>query len=139
VPSLIALPRATTGEVDAEAYRSLAGRDLQRGRVYGLPSGESVALAMGQTPLSPDETTLGPAGWSGDTPLWLYVLSEAKHRGNGEPLGPVGRRIVAEVLIGIIDADPASYRSRQPDWTSPLPARGERFELADMLIPLAKD
>ena len=137
VPSLIALPPAITGEVDAEAHRSLAGRDLQRGHAYGLPSGESVARAMGETPLSPDETTLGPAGWSGDTPLWLYVLSEAKHRGDGERLGPVGGRIVAEVLIGIIDADPASYRSRQPDWTPPLPARGERFELMDMLMPLA--
>ena len=51
-------------------------------------------------------------------------------------LGPVGGRIVAEVLIGIIDADPASYRSRQPDWTPPLPPRGEWFELADMLIPI---
>ena len=91
---------------------------------------------MGETPLSRDETALGPAGWSGDTPLWLYVLSEAEHRGDGERLGPVGGRIVAEVLIGIIDADPASYRSRQPDWTPPLPARGERFELTDMLIPL---
>ncbi len=133
--SLIALPQAITGEVEAEAHRSLAGRDLQRGHAYGLPSGESVARAMGETPLSPDESTLGPAGWS-ETPLWLYVLSEAKHRGDGERLGPVGGRIVAEVLIGIIDADPASYRSRQPDWTPPLPARGERFELADMLIPI---
>jgi hypothetical protein len=138
-PSLIALPDAITGEVEAEAHRSLAGRDLQRGHAYGLPTGESVARAMGETPLSPDETTLGPAGWSGETPLWLYVLSEANHRGDGERLGPVGGRIVAEVLIGIIDADPASYRSRQPGWTPPLPARGERFGLADMLIPLAQD
>ena len=137
VPALIALPQAITGAVEAEAHRSLAGRDLQRGHAYGLPSGESVARAMGETPLTRDETTLGPAGWSGDTPLWLYILSEAKHRGAGERLGPVGGRIVAEVLIGIIDADPASYRSRQPDWIPPLPARGERFELADMLIPLA--
>jgi hypothetical protein len=138
VPSLIALPHAITGEVEAEAHRSLAGRDLQRGHAYGLPSGESAALAMGETPLDPDETALGPAGWSGETPLWLYILSEAQHRGDGERLGPVGGRIVAEVLIGIIDSDPASYRSREPDWTPPLPARGERFELADMLIPLAK-
>jgi Animal haem peroxidase len=137
VPSLIALPQAITGEVEAEAYSSLAGRDLQRGHAYGLPSGESVARAMGETPLSPDETALSRGGWSGDTPLWLYVLSEAEHRGDGERLGPVGGRIVAEVLIGIIDADPASYRSRQRDWTPPLPARGERFGLADMLIPLA--
>ena len=136
VPSLIALPHAITGEVEAEVYRSLAGRDLQRGHAYGLASGESVARAMGETPLGPDETALGRAGWSGDTPLWLYVLCEADRRGHGERLGPVGGRIVAEVLIAIIDADPASYRSRQPDWTPPLPARGERFELADMLVPL---
>jgi Animal haem peroxidase len=136
VPSLIALPQAITGEVEREAYRSLAGRDLQRGHAYGLPSGESVARAMGETPLSRDETALGAAGWSGDTPLWFYVLSEAEHKADGERLGPVGGRIVAEVLMGIIEADPASYRSRQPDWTPPLPARGESFELTDVLIPL---
>lgn len=131
--SLIALPHAITGEVEADAHRSLAGRDLQRAHAYGLPSGESVARAMGETPLSRDETGLGAAGWTGDTPLWLYVLSEARHRGDGERLGPVGGRIVAEVLIGVIDADPASYRSLEPDWIPPLPARGERFGLADML------
>jgi Animal haem peroxidase len=136
VPSLIALPEAITGEVQVEAYRSLAGRDLQRGHAYGLPSGESVARAMGETPIDPRETILGSAGWTGETPLWLYVLSEARLRGDGERLGPVGGRIVAEVLIGIIDADPASYLSREPEWTPPLPARGERFQLSDMLIPL---
>jgi hypothetical protein len=83
VRSLIALPQAITGEVEVDAYRSLAGRDLQRGNAYGLPSSESVARAMGETPLSPDETALGRAGWSGDTPLWLYVLIEAEHRGGG--------------------------------------------------------
>jgi hypothetical protein len=139
VPSLIALPHAITGEVEVDAHRSLAGRDLQRGHAYGLASGESVARAMGETPLSLEETMLGRAGWSGDTPLWLYVLTEAEHRGDGERLGPVGGRIVAEVLMGIIDADPASYRAREPDWTPPLPARGERFELADLLMPLAAD
>jgi Animal haem peroxidase len=136
VPSLIALPQAITGEVEVEAHRSLAGRDLQRGQAYGLPSGESVARAMGETPIDPRETILGSAGWTGETPLWLYVLSEAKLRGDGERLGPVGGRIVAEVLIGIIDADPASYLSREPEWTPPLPARGERFQLSDMLMPL---
>src|SRR5919198_6021709 len=88
VRSLIALPQAITGEVEVDAYRSLAGRDLQRGNAYGLPSGESVARAMGETPLSPEETMLGRAGWSGGTPLWLYVLREAVHRGDGERLGP---------------------------------------------------
>jgi Animal haem peroxidase len=135
VASLIALPAAITGEVEVEAHRSLAGRDLQRGHAYGLPSGEDVARAMGEEPLSANESSLG-GEWAGATPLWLYVLLEAELRGGGERLGPVGGRIVAEVLIGIIDADPASYRAREPGWEPPLPARGERFELPDMLIPL---
>ena len=135
VPSLIALPQAITGETELEAYRSLAGRDLQRGHAYGLPSGQSVARAMGETPIDPVDTILAASGWRGETPLWVYVLSEARLMGGGERLGPVGGRIVAEVLIGIIDADPTSYRSLEPDWTPPLPARGERFQLSDMLVP----
>ena len=34
------------------------------------------------------------------TPLWYYILREAQVKGNGEHLGPVGGRIVAEVLVG---------------------------------------
>lgn len=139
VPSLIALPQAITGEVEVDAYRSLAGRDLQRGYAYGLPSGESVARAMGEAPLALQETRLAVAGWTSETPLWLYVLHEAELQGDGERLGPVGGRIVAEVLIGIIDADPASYRSLEPGWRPPLAPRGERFELTDLLLPLAAE
>jgi hypothetical protein len=134
--SLIALPQAITGSVEVEAHRSLAGRDLQRGHAYGLPSGETVARAMGEEPLDDVPTALGAADWSGETPLWLYVLAEADQLGDGERLGPVGGRIVTEVLLGIIDADPDSYRALEPGWTPPLPARGERFELIDLLVPL---
>ena len=35
--SLIELPQAITGEIDDEAYRSLASRDLERGQGTGLP------------------------------------------------------------------------------------------------------
>ena len=42
--------------------------------------------------------------------------------------------VVGEVLIGIIDADPESLRSVDPDWTPTLPARGD-FGLADILVP----
>jgi hypothetical protein len=48
VRSLIDMPIAVTGEVEVDAYRSLAGRDLERGHAYGLPSGEAVATAMGE-------------------------------------------------------------------------------------------
>jgi hypothetical protein len=136
VHSLIELPTAVTGEVETDAYRSLAGRDLQRGGAYGLPSGEAVAAAMGEVPLSPEENPLTASGWTGGTPLWLYFMFEAAARADGEHLGPAGGRIVAEVLTGLIDADPDAYRVVDPDWTPTLPARGRGFGLADLLVPV---
>ena len=64
VRSLIEMPVAVTGEVEVDAYRSLAGRDLERGHAYGLPSGEAVAEAMGESPLSADENALAGSGWT---------------------------------------------------------------------------
>jgi hypothetical protein len=63
------------------------------------------------------------------------MMLESAARGQGEHLGPVGGRIVAEVLIGLIDADPGSYRSIEPDWAPTLPYRGSGFGLADLLVP----
>jgi hypothetical protein len=40
------LPRAITGDVEVEAFHSLAARDLQRGHAVGLPSGEAIARHM---------------------------------------------------------------------------------------------
>ena len=132
--SLIELPRAITGAVELEALHSLAVRDLQRGQAYGLPSGEAVARAMGEPPLTPDEIGLAALGWEGETPLWYYVLKEAEARAGGERLGPVGGRIVAEVLLGIIDADPESWRAVDPTWRPTLPAADpEEFSMADLL------
>ena len=51
------------------------------------------------------------------TPLWYYILAEAKLAANGLHLGPVGGRIVAETLIGLLSADPASYLSALPAFT----------------------
>ena len=137
--SLIELPAAITGEVELDAYQSLAGRDLERGHAYGLPSGEAVAEAMGEAPVAGDPLGLRAAGWSGETPLWLYFLAESASRGRGEQLGPSGGRIVAEVLIGILDADRGSYRANEPDWTPTLPAREERFGLTDLLLATEKE
>jgi hypothetical protein len=132
--SLIELPAAITGDVELDAYQSLAGRDLERGHAYGLPSGEAVASAMGEAPLADDPLGLRAAGWAGETPLWLYFLAESASCGGGEQLGPSGGRIVAEVLIGILDADRGSYLANDPGWTPTLPARGKRFGLTDLLL-----
>jgi hypothetical protein len=47
-----------------------------------------------------------PVGRS--TPLWYHILADAKATADGRHLGPVGGRIVAETLIGLLRADPAA-------------------------------
>jgi hypothetical protein len=134
VHPLIDLPLAVVGDTEIPEYHSLAVRDLLRGNALDLPSGETVARVMGIEPLSQEELKLTRFGWQGETPLWYYVLKESEMREDGERLGAVGGRIVAEVLIGLIDADPRSYRSVDPSWQPSLPsARTGTFAMADLL------
>lgn len=133
VPSLIHLPEQITGDVEASEHRSLAIRDLQRGVATGLPSGEAVAAAMGEQPLDAAQVGVGELGWTWETPLWFYVLKEAEALTDGERLGPVGGRIVAEVLTGVIDLDASSYRYCDPGWTPSLAAKDGTFGLGHLL------
>ena len=133
---LLKLPVDITGELNDQDFESLAVRDLQRGVATGLPSGEAVARFVGEEPLRPEEVGLGEFGWSGETPLWYYLLKEAEVREDGERLGPVGSLIVGEVLLGIVDGDPESFRSVDSSWRPTLPSRtSDRFRLADLLVP----
>ena len=116
VRALIQLPVAVTGECEIEDYHSLAVRDLQRGQGVGLPSGEAVARHIGIVPLTEEQVGLASTGWRGETPLWYYVLREADACTSGHRLGPVGSRIVTEVLVGLIDADATSYRQGNQEW-----------------------
>jgi heme peroxidase len=135
--SLLSLPAVITGPLDDADYESLAVRDLQRGVATGLPSGEEVARAVGEAPLRADEVGLDECGWSGETPLWYYVLKEAEVREDGERLGPVGALIVGEVLLAIVDRDPESFCSVDPAWRPTLPGREPgRFTIADLLLPV---
>jgi hypothetical protein len=116
VSALIALPVAMTGDAEVAEFHSLAVRDLERGRGVGLPSGEVIARCLNEEPLSADEVGAEKAGWRGETPLWYYVLREADVRCGGNRLGPVGARIVGEVLVGLLDVDPTSVRHAPRDW-----------------------
>jgi len=79
---------------------------------------------------------LAGRGWTGETPLWLYVLKEAEALHAGEQLGPVGGRVVGELPVGIIDSDPESFRSVDREWQPALPGRcAGSFGLADILVP----
>lgn len=131
--ALLALPTAISGAVTVDAHRSLAARDLQRGLAVSLPSGEAVARRLGVAPLSARETGLAAFGWRGETPLWYYVLKEAEVTG-GDRLGAVGGTIVGEVLVGLMDHDPGSFRAAAPGWRPELPsAEAGSFTLADLL------
>jgi hypothetical protein len=115
--------------------KSLALRNLLRGLRLGLPAGQTVARAMGIEPLSEEELDLADAAPSfvGHAPLWYYVLREAQLRADGRRLGPVGGRIVAEVLIGLLAADPLSYLRVEPNWKPTLGDAGTEFKMPDLL------
>jgi hypothetical protein len=125
------------------ARNPLSVLNLRRGKALQLPSGQSVAQHMGQTPLTTDELELDKLRLKvahrtvleQDTPLWFYVLKEAEVREKGERLGPVGGRIVAEVLVGLLAGDPNSFLNVEPGWKPEgIPAKtpGD-FTLADLL------
>lgn len=134
--SLISLPQQISGEDEGSAYASLANRDLQRGQAIGLPSGEAVARELGIELLPREQIGLADVDWEQETPLWFYLLKEAEVLEDGNRLGPIGGRIVGEVLVGIIDADPESFRTVDPAWTPTLPSHESgRFGIADILVP----
>ena len=140
--SLFALPF-----VDESGVRSLAARNLLRGRLFGLPSGQAVAEAMGHEPLANAALPLGEdrsyadylaaagRGLDDAAPLWLYVLCEADAQNDGERLGAVGSRLVGEVIHGLVATDRTSYLVAEPDWTPTLPTVSDDggFRLADLL------
>jgi Animal haem peroxidase/TAT (twin-arginine translocation) pathway signal sequence len=164
-----ALPDTVTSE------NLLSVRNLKRGKLVGLPSGQQVAREMGVEPLTNAQLSqnhrihvkvpivgnvveivppgefdeenqaltqiFAEDGWDAEAPLWFYILKEAELVGDGTPdgkartLGPVGGRIVAEVLVGLLQHDKNSYLTLQPTWkpAPPIaPARG-KFTMADLL------
>jgi hypothetical protein len=132
--SLIDLPQSVVGETEIPEQHSLAYRDLERGLALDLPSGEAVSRAMDVEPLTEDEVGLAKTGYHGETPLFYYILKEAEVRTGGERLGDVGGRIVAEVLLGLIDGDPTSYRNAESEWRPTLPGDQQgHFSMADLL------
>jgi hypothetical protein len=132
------LPAAMSADGD-----SLARRNLLRGAALELPSGAAVARAMGvrrltEQELLPRDVTpkTARAAVLRSPPLWYYILCEAASelgRG-GRHLGPVGGRIVSEVLVGLLEADPSSYLHRAPPWKPRLPrADRQTFTMADLV------
>lgn len=105
--------------------QQLARRNLLRGFLLSIPTGQAIAAAMDIKPLSSANLTDGvPAAiatalvageFQTATPLWYYVLQEARFQQNGNRLGSVGSRLVAETLIGLVRKDRTSYLNNPMD------------------------
>lgn len=117
---------------------ALPARNLLRGVALGLPSGQAVANHLGVTPYV--GTITDPTGATlvipDPAPLWFYCLAEAQMQG-GNGLGPVAGTIVAEVLIGILLADPDSWINQDPLWVPTLGATDGEFTMTDLLAAAA--
>jgi Animal haem peroxidase len=129
------LPGSAVPPPPPEPIRHLAVRNNLRGKHVGLPSGQQVARAMRANVLS--NTTLGltESGWGGEAPLWFYILKEAELVHDGEQLGPVGGRIMAETLVGLLQRDPNSYLYLDAAWkpAPPIASTIGQFTFADLL------
>ena len=87
-------------------------------------------------PFDQDELQAIRPSFVSDTPLFYYILKEAQLREDGLRLGPVGARIVAEVFVGLLQLDPDSYLTVEPDWLPTLPTHDgtpQSFGMIDFL------
>ena len=100
----------------------------------GVPGGTAIAEKMGIKPLKLDDPM--------EDCLWVYILKEAQKKEKGKRLGPVGSRIVGEVLAGLLYGDPTSYIRNKPRWTPEPVAKllnikgpvNKTWELADIIV-----
>lgn len=137
------------GKPDLRLKRSLAFRNLARGRMLGLPSGQELSDRLNvENMLNADQILDGNGGpkledvllsgddrqeIAGNTPLWFYVLREAefntKHKNK---LTGVGGTIVAETFHRAIEKSRYSILA-DPTWTPAFGTNG-RFDMADLLL-----
>jgi hypothetical protein len=140
---LLRLPLQTIAGGAPGDVISLPSRNLLRHVTWALPSGQSIARLMRAPVLTGDNDGVlrqlrgYGLGLDDSTPLWLYVLREARVLGEGgRHLGPVGGRIVGEVFIGLLALDRDSY-FWQRGWRPTLPQRSGRvtgeFTMVDFL------
>lgn len=96
----------------------LARRNLLRSFSLSIPTGQAAAKCMGLLPLSAAELTpenaklkaaISDGYLSERTPLWYYVLREASVQHQGQRLGELGSRLVAETIIGLIVGSTGGY------------------------------
>jgi len=123
--------------------RHLARRNLLRGYLLSIPTGQSMAAQMGVPAMTAQElqknnsealnAALEAGGFLINTPLWYYLLKEAEVRANGNSLGELGSRIVCETVIGLLHGDRRSYLNVRNGWD---PSAGVRLPNGDPIVTI---
>lgn len=123
---------------------NLAFRNLTRGNMVRLASGQQMASELGLEPLSSSQLIDGAGGAElssltqtekesllESTPLWFYVLREAEL--NGGRMTGVGGRIVAEVFHRAMQSSGNSILW-DPTWRPTLGPNHKTFRMVDLLL-----
>jgi hypothetical protein len=120
-------------------------RNLLRGYMLRLPTGQAVAGALNLPVMTPQEieevaesvseeqlAAVRAGQFADRTPLWYYILAEAAREPSGR-LGPVGSTIVAEVIIGLVRGSKDSIL-RKTNWKPTLGQTPDLFTLRDLFV-----
>ncbi|MFY0406158.1 peroxidase family protein [Solicola sp. PLA-1-18] len=123
---------------------NLAFRNLVRGGMVRLASGQQMAAQLGVTPLTDEQLLAGDgtgvvvdasdavaSSLLAAAPLWFYCLREAEV--NGGRLAGVGARITAEVFHRAMEGSATSI-VRDPSWRPRFARADGTFEMADLLM-----
>ncbi|UII26095.1 heme peroxidase family protein [Fulvivirga maritima] len=147
---LIRMPDEIVGKFSSQNDHSLAFRNLLRGYVMLLPSGQSVAKALSEkySMIDPNQDLKLEKVFADNdiskkiadklcdhTPLFFYLLREADIIGKGEKLGPVASAILLEVFgTMLLQCDSFLKKDWQPDPCLMSDKHGEKtFTLADIV------
>lgn len=144
IDTALAITLNALPEVSSEGPKAaLAVRNLLRGRLLGLPTGQAVAEAIGGPVMTTEQVRQGPHapvlqehGFDAQTPLWYYILKEAEVFNDGLRLGPVGSRLLAETFVGLVQGSRNSVLSpANTYWRPTLPSvRPGHFTMVDLLL-----
>ncbi len=141
-------------------FTILSARNLIRAMALQVPSGQAVAKGVKFKPLSSAQLLGSPYANAtaeqdlhhqqvvstlqsnnglllNNTPLWFYILKEAEVLHNGNQLGPVGGRIVAEVFLRILaDSQDSILKQEATDWKPSFGLNGKDpadYKIVDLL------
>ena len=144
---LAELPAGSFGQAGQQVpppQANLAFRNLNRGAMVKLSSGQQMATLANVAALNDDEIVTGNGGVDfsglaadlrnelvGNTPLWTYILREAEF--NGGRLTGVGGRIVTEVFHRAMEGSTHSI-VREPHWRPTLGPDSSTFRMVDLLL-----